>query len=100
MPLPSEAGAASKAPYSDSNQARDSAVLSQGPPGSAPFSYTGCYFCNRDLPPHNLGVRYRSHDRSSALAATELGIDFVGVEIDRHYLAEAVDRTRSLVADR
>jgi hypothetical protein len=89
MPLPSEAGAASKAPYSDSNQARDSAVLSQGLPGSAPFSYTGCYFCNRDLPPYNLGVHYRSYDGISAVAAAELGIDFVGVEIDRHYLQEA-----------
>ena len=57
-----EAGAASKAPYSDSNQARDPAVLSRGLPGSAPFSYAGCYFCNRDLPPYNLGVRYRSYD--------------------------------------
>jgi site-specific DNA-methyltransferase (adenine-specific) len=37
---------------------------------------------------------------SSALAAADLGIDFVGVEIDRHYLTEAVDRTRSLIANR
>jgi DNA modification methylase len=37
---------------------------------------------------------------SSALAAAELGIDFIGVEIDRHYLQEAVARTRSLIADR
>jgi site-specific DNA-methyltransferase (adenine-specific) len=37
---------------------------------------------------------------SSALAAVDLGIDFVGVEIDKHYLAEAVDRTRSRLAER
>jgi site-specific DNA-methyltransferase (adenine-specific) len=37
---------------------------------------------------------------SSALAAVELGVDFVGVEIDPHYLAEAIDRTRSLIANR
>jgi site-specific DNA-methyltransferase (adenine-specific) len=37
---------------------------------------------------------------SSALAAVELGVDFVGVEIDEHYLAEAVERTRSLLAER
>jgi DNA modification methylase len=37
---------------------------------------------------------------SSALAAADLGIDFVGVEIDRHYLTEAVDRTQSLIANR
>jgi site-specific DNA-methyltransferase (adenine-specific) len=37
---------------------------------------------------------------SSALAAVELGIDFVGIEIDEHYLAEAIERTRSLIAAR
>ena len=36
---------------------------------------------------------------SSALAAIELGIDFVGVEIDRHYLAQAIERARSLIAN-
>jgi len=173
-----EAGAASKAPYPDSNQARDPAVLSRGQPGSAPFSYAGYYFCNQEFIFHftpggrtpldrrAIGVRYpdasnvarwagaagnrrcrgntwfipyetiqsRDKDRphpatfpprvpeycvrlhglsrtrvlmdpflglgSSALAAAELGIDFIGVEIDRHYLQEAVARTRSLIADR
>ena len=37
---------------------------------------------------------------SSALAAVDLGIDFIGVEIDRHYLQEAIARTQSLIADR
>ena len=37
---------------------------------------------------------------SSALAAVELGVDFVGIEIDPHYLAEAIDRTRALIANR
>jgi len=37
---------------------------------------------------------------NSALAAATLGIDFVGIEIDRHYLAEAIERTKSLIADR
>ena len=32
---------------------------------------------------------------SSALAALELGIDFIGVEIDEHYLAEAVARVKA-----
>jgi DNA modification methylase len=47
-------------------------------------------------------VRYRSYDGSSALAAAELGIDFVGVEIDRHYLQEAsrARDPRSLIPDR
>ena len=31
---------------------------------------------------------------SSALAALGLGVDFVGVEIDEHYLTEAVARVR------
>jgi site-specific DNA-methyltransferase (adenine-specific) len=34
---------------------------------------------------------------SSALAAVELGVDFVGVEIDPHYLAEAIARTQSFI---
>jgi len=37
---------------------------------------------------------------SSALAAVELGVDFVGIEIDPHYLAEAIDRTGALIANR
>ena len=36
---------------------------------------------------------------SSALAAVELGVDFVGVEIDPHYLAEAIARTQSFIAN-
>jgi site-specific DNA-methyltransferase (adenine-specific) len=32
---------------------------------------------------------------SSALAAAQLGIDFIGVEMDRHYLAEAVSRVKA-----
>jgi site-specific DNA-methyltransferase (adenine-specific) len=32
---------------------------------------------------------------NSALAAVALGVDFVGIEIDRHYLEEAVDRVRA-----
>ena len=36
---------------------------------------------------------------SSALAAAQLGVDFVGVEIDEHYLAEAIARTRAPRAD-
>jgi site-specific DNA-methyltransferase (adenine-specific) len=32
---------------------------------------------------------------SSAVAAAQLGVEFIGVEIDRHYLAEAIERTRS-----
>jgi site-specific DNA-methyltransferase (adenine-specific) len=31
---------------------------------------------------------------STAVAAAELGLDFVGIEMDEHYLAEAIDRTR------
>lgn len=31
---------------------------------------------------------------SSALAAAGLGIDFIGIELDAHYLAEAIDRVR------
>jgi site-specific DNA-methyltransferase (adenine-specific) len=34
---------------------------------------------------------------SSALAATALGVDFVGVEIDRHYLQEAIARVKSAI---
>lgn len=31
---------------------------------------------------------------SSAVAAAQLGVDFVGVELDRHYLAEAIERVK------
>ena len=34
---------------------------------------------------------------SSALAAASLGIDFIGIEIDRHYLAEAIARVKAAV---
>ncbi|OFW04551.1 MAG: modification methylase [Acidobacteria bacterium RIFCSPLOWO2_02_FULL_67_36] len=38
---------------------------------------------------------------STAVAAAELGLDFIGVEMDEHYLNEAVERTRrALVAPR
>ena len=31
---------------------------------------------------------------STAVAAAELGVDFVGIEIDEHYLKEAVQRVK------
>jgi DNA modification methylase len=31
---------------------------------------------------------------STAVAAAQLGLDFVGVELDEHYLREAIARTR------
>ena len=34
---------------------------------------------------------------STAVAAAGLGVDFVGIEMDEHYLAEAIDRTRKAV---
>ena len=34
---------------------------------------------------------------STAVAAAELGLDFIGVEIDEHYLREAVDRARAAI---
>jgi site-specific DNA-methyltransferase (adenine-specific) len=37
---------------------------------------------------------------SSAVAAAELGVDFIGTEIDQHYLAEAIDRTRAVLRNR
>src|SRR5262249_28502428 len=37
---------------------------------------------------------------SSALAAAGLGVNFIGVEIDRHYLSEAIARVKSQLADR
>ena len=35
---------------------------------------------------------------SSAVAAAQLGLDFIGVEIDAHYLEEAVARVRAAIA--
>jgi site-specific DNA-methyltransferase (adenine-specific) len=35
---------------------------------------------------------------SSAVAAAQLGLDFIGVEMDQHYLTEAIDRTRAALA--
>ena len=32
---------------------------------------------------------------SSAIAAAHLGLDFIGVEIDAHYLKEAIGRVRA-----
>jgi site-specific DNA-methyltransferase (adenine-specific) len=37
---------------------------------------------------------------NSALAAVELGVDFIGVELDKHYLGEAIERTRASLAAR
>ena len=37
---------------------------------------------------------------SSAVAAAQLGIDFIGVEIDPHYLKEAIARVESAVAEK
>jgi site-specific DNA-methyltransferase (adenine-specific) len=37
---------------------------------------------------------------SSAVAAAELGVDFVGVEMDPHYLEEAIARVRAVVKER
>ena len=34
---------------------------------------------------------------SSALAAAQLGVDFIGIEIDRHYLSEAVARVKASI---
>jgi site-specific DNA-methyltransferase (adenine-specific) len=31
---------------------------------------------------------------STAVAAAQLGLNFIGTEIDRHYLDEAIDRTK------
>ena len=31
---------------------------------------------------------------STAVAAAQLGLDFIGIEMDEHYLAEAIERTR------
>jgi site-specific DNA-methyltransferase (adenine-specific) len=35
---------------------------------------------------------------SSALAAAHLGVDFVGIELDQHYLDEAIARVRAAIA--
>jgi site-specific DNA-methyltransferase (adenine-specific) len=35
---------------------------------------------------------------STAVAAAQLGLDFIGIEMDEHYLNEAIARTRSAVA--
>ena len=37
---------------------------------------------------------------SSAVAAAELDIDFIGIEMDAHYLEEAVARVRAAIARR
>ena len=37
---------------------------------------------------------------SSALAAFDLGVDFIGIEIDPHYLDEAISRVRAVTANR
>jgi site-specific DNA-methyltransferase (adenine-specific) len=34
---------------------------------------------------------------SSAVACAQLGVDFVGIEMDEHYLREAIDRTRAAI---
>ena len=34
---------------------------------------------------------------STAVAAAQLGLNFIGIEMDEHYLAEAVERTRSAI---
>lgn len=34
---------------------------------------------------------------SSAVAAAQLGVDFIGVELDPHYLAEAIERVRMVL---
>jgi DNA modification methylase len=31
---------------------------------------------------------------SAAVACAELGLNFIGIELDEHYLGEAIDRTR------
>jgi site-specific DNA-methyltransferase (adenine-specific) len=36
---------------------------------------------------------------STAIACARLGVDFVGVEIDRHYLDEAIERVTESVSD-
>jgi site-specific DNA-methyltransferase (adenine-specific) len=36
---------------------------------------------------------------SSAVACAALGVDFVGIEMDEHYLREAIDRTRAAIRE-
>jgi DNA modification methylase len=35
---------------------------------------------------------------TSAVAAARLGVDFIGIEMDEHYLKEAVKRVKALNA--
>ena len=37
---------------------------------------------------------------SAAVACAELGVNFVGIEIDEHYLGEAIERARSTLRAR
>ena len=37
---------------------------------------------------------------SSAVAAAALGVDFIGVEIDEHYLVEAIARVKEAIGPR
>jgi site-specific DNA-methyltransferase (adenine-specific) len=37
---------------------------------------------------------------STAVAAAQLGLEFIGVELDAHYLAEAIARTRRAIGDK
>jgi site-specific DNA-methyltransferase (adenine-specific) len=37
---------------------------------------------------------------STAVAAAQLGLEFIGVELDEHYLAEAIARTRRAIGDK
>jgi DNA modification methylase len=37
---------------------------------------------------------------SAAVACAELGINFVGIELDEHYLDEAIERTRKALGNR
>ena len=36
---------------------------------------------------------------SSAVAAARMGVDFIGIEMDEHYLREAVKRVKASVPD-
>jgi site-specific DNA-methyltransferase (adenine-specific) len=35
---------------------------------------------------------------TSAIAAARLGLDFIGIEMDEHYLAEAASRVKAAVS--
>ena len=37
---------------------------------------------------------------SAAVACAELGVDFVGIELDEHYLKEAIARVRGELRDK